>query len=317
LEGEQMGLNDLLIWMSARVAGSWQQFRGAVEEFHAALHGSELSQNDGDQPESLPIYQAARLTFQRQAHVEFFSQNEWRVAPPTLAIAPKPDHVMGVVCGARSPAILQTLSNAPPGVTVDVHTSSASPDCIRLRAADRSALRSLANSLGMWIQEDAPTALLASVPLVDDARSRTQAQSPSGPGWMIERFSTSNLRWERHEQQTIEHVQTGMFRMRMGFQRFHFLRWRGHTYRCAVQVGKYAVLRHARRSCLLTYDAQRALLSILPTCRPPLFVERALLLCSGLLPEFNPSSGCLEYSEVPKTIAQEAARLLRQELVVI
>ena len=81
-----------------------------------------------------------------------------------------------------------------------------------------------------------------------------------------------------------------------------------------VQVGKYAILRHERVQEVVWYDRERAVLSLPVICRPPLLIERALVLCSGLLPRLDEHSRRLEYTEVPLEVAQLAARLLCQEI---
>ena len=98
----------------------------------------------------------------------------------------------------------------------------------------------------------------------------------------------------------------------MKYQRFYYLRWRGRNYKVPVQVGKYAVM--GTRGAGLSYDAARGILSVPAICRPPLLVERALVLCSGVLPHFDPSSGRVAYAEVPPDVARLAAQLLCQEM---
>jgi hypothetical protein len=45
-------------------------------------------------------------------------------------------------------------------------------------------------------------------------------------------------------------------------------------------------------------------------------IERALVLCSGLLPHYDQSSGWIEYTGVPRDVARLAAQLLCQEVQV-
>ena len=98
-----MKANELLLWLSARREGSWQQFRAAVEELHS--DDGETGTEDNDE---FPLHQQLRLDLERLAHVEFFARDcekGWRIAPPTLAAHPVLDGVRGVLCGARSPAL--------------------------------------------------------------------------------------------------------------------------------------------------------------------------------------------------------------------
>jgi hypothetical protein len=143
------------------------------------------------------------------------------------------------------------------------------------------------------------------------------------PGWTVERFLTSTLRWTTRDSTgardldawDVHRCRTGLFRFRMKYQRLHYLRWRGKTYSVPVQVGKYAVLRYRRVRGLLQYDPSRSLLSVPVSCRPPLLIERALILHTGLLPTFDRTTGRLEYA-VPRRVARLAAGLLRQEVCV-
>ncbi len=314
-----MSVNNLLIWMSARGEGSWQQFRAAVEEFHVESSASEEDGETGENTTSsdLPVYQALCLGFQRLGHVEFFSagtDKDWRVAPPALAAIRQGEQWIGIACGARSPGLYQRLCEAKGQVSWETLQVPGMSDRIRVLASHLEELRAAAESNGFNVQESAPLALLAAIPPVDDPGSRVSSEPPTGPGWTIEKFSTSTLRWCKAERRDFDVVQSGLFRFRMGYQRFHLLRWRGRTFRVPVQVGKFAVLRRARRRALFAYDAQQSVLSVPAICRPPFLIERALVLCSGLLPRFDQASSLLEYTDVPWEVARLAAQLLHQEV---
>jgi len=321
-----VSLDDLLIWMSARGQGSWPQFRAAVEQFHVAPeNGDADTENAGDiTANDLPLYQCVRLNLQRLAHVEFASSttsSEWRVVPPSLAISDHGGRPRGVFCGARFPALMDRMSRLK-GVDWETQEIAGMPHRIRLFGPDVEAVRDAAKTLGVRAVVQAPVGLLSAIPPVDDPRSRFRADPPGGPGWVVERFVSSGLRWTaRHpkenrdlEPRDIAQWQTGLYRFRMKFQRFHFLRWRGGTFGVPVQVGKYAILRHERVRKVVSYNREKAVLSFPAICRPPLLIERALVLCSGLLPRFDEDSRRLEYTEVPLGVAQLAAGLLRQEI---
>ncbi|MYK11739.1 MAG: hypothetical protein F4041_19130 [Acidobacteriia bacterium] len=98
----------------------------------------------------------------------------------------------------------------------------------------------------------------------------------------------------------------------MKHQRFHYLRWDGRSYKVPVQVGKYAVRR--RKRGVLAYDSASGVFSVPRIFRPPLLIERALVLCSGFLPEFDSTSRRATYAGVPSDVARLVAQLLWQEV---
>ncbi|NOZ72233.1 MAG: hypothetical protein GXP38_10025 [Chloroflexi bacterium] len=314
-----MSLNNLLIWMSARREGSWQQFRAAVEELH--VESGDASESGGDTDDTaasdLPLYQAVRLDLQRLGHVEFFStttDKDWRVVPPVLSTIQKGERWMGVVCGARYPELYNKLRALDDSVSCEVLEVPGMPDRICLFSDSFEELQATARPAGFLVQENAPRALLSAIPPVDDPRSRVRQEPPEGPGWLIEKFSVGSLRWHQAERKEVERTQTGLFRFRMRYQRFHFLWRKGRSFRVHVQVGKYALLRYRRKRRILNYDIQRAVLSVPAICRPPFLIERALVLCSGLLPRYDRSSGRIEYAGIPRDVARLAAQLLCQEV---
>src|SRR5439155_19004505 len=94
MEGLQMSAEKLLLWMAARRAGTWQQFRGAVESLHLPLSIDDNPASEDFDDGGLPDYQRLRLALERLGHAEFFAntcENGWRVAPPVLAIS-ESDH---------------------------------------------------------------------------------------------------------------------------------------------------------------------------------------------------------------------------------
>ncbi len=319
-----VSLNHLLTWMSARGAGSWSQFRAAVEELHVEPSdtGGGSDSNTDTTASELPVYQAVRLDLERLAHVEFYSSTagaDWRVVPPALAVHREAERWVGILCGARPPGLHDRVRSE--AVVWNQEAAPDMPDRIYLVATELAALETVCRAAGVHFQLNAPLSLLAAVPPVDDRRTLVPATPPSTPGWTVETFSPSTLRWtarDRTDERDLElrdmhRCQTGLFRLRMKYQRFHYLRWRGRTYGVPVQVGKYAILRHRRVRGLITYAPSRTLLSLPVSCRPPLLIERALILSTGLLPNLDTSSRRLQYA-VPRRLAHLAAGLLRQEI---
>jgi hypothetical protein len=300
--------------MSARRLGSWQQFRAAVEEFHAEADGDgEDDATKNDPARDLPLYQQVRFGLQRLGHVEFSgAESAWRVVPPALSVVTE-KRLKAIVCGARSPGIIDRLNKIGGDISWDVHEQSGMPTRIRLLANRIEDLESVAEAMGFFIQVNAPQALLAAIPPVDDPRSRIPMEPPAGAGWTVERFSPSSLKWSQVERTDLDKTRNGLFRFKMKYQRQYYLRYQWRTFTAPVQVGKFAVLRGKKRK-LFMYSNRRNILSVPAICRPPLLIERALILCSGVLPMVDKSSGLIEYIQVPFEIVRAAMQLLRQEV---
>lgn len=313
-----MSLNHLLLWLSAKGEGSWAQFRAAVERLHVDAEDQSLEDDDEGEPQTvmtsdLPVYQRARFALQRLGHVEFFASEAdqgWRVVPPAIAALPSCDSE-GVLCGARTPNLFQALENTQ-GINVLTEGGPDVPDRILVRSDSSDAMLSAARQLGLLVQPDAPAAILSALPTVRARTSWFPASIPETPGWRVYRFSPSSLGWNETAGTEAMAASTGLFRFVMKHQRFYYLRWKRRTYSVPVQVGKYAVMR--RRRGVLAYDASAQCVSMPVACRPPLLIERALVLCSGFLPRLDPLSGRLVYAAVPPDIARLSAQLLHQEM---
>jgi hypothetical protein len=189
----------------------------------------------------------------------------------------------------------------------------AAPDQFRIIADDQSALAAVAGRAGLLLQEDAPLAILASLPTVDNLSLFRETELPIGNEWVIDQFSTRTLTWRAASREIADAVVLGLFRFSLRHRKHMLLRAKGRTFEVPGQVGKFIALRHNRRK-VFSYDVCDETLSVPAGCRPPFLVERALVLCSGKLPSFDANSGKLRYCEVNGITAELACALLRQEL---
>lgn len=317
-----MSANSLLLWMSARRHGSWAQFRAAVEELHLATD-VEVDGEDDDAPDqfALPLYQMLRFNLQRVGHAEFFAGAgegaDWRVTPPSLAVTRNARGWFGIVAGGRSLALMERLPSAAVAESAELETLTfpAYPDQLLITAGTQPTLAAVAAKAGLFLQDDAPAALLASLPPVDDPSVRSQTELPFGSDWKIDRFSPDDLVWRSTTLDDARVASGGLFRFSLRHRRHVLFCAKGVASQIPGQVGKYLILRRRRRQ-VLRYDNQNRTLSVPASCRPPFLVERALILCSGSPPAYDggPRGGALHYVEIPDAIAAIAAALLRQEL---
>jgi hypothetical protein len=320
MEEDAVKPNELLFWLSARHEGSWQQFRAKVEELYSA--DSDL-ENEGSSPtddSNFPVHQRTRLDLERLAHVEFFArecEEGWRVTPPILAGQQLSDGIRGVLCGARSLELLERILCAGEQLLCNCETLAVNgvPDVIRILGPNASALASACKQTGVLFQDDAPQAILWHLPPCDlPQRNRPQSEFPVGADWMIREFDAADLCWRNTDRRRARAARSGVFRFLLRYQRpRHFLRLAGSTYEMPRASAIYALLRRRRRR-VLRYNRTNMALSLPAVCRPPRLLERALTLCSGIPPTFDPANSYLTYESIPDEVAGLAAQLLRQEM---
>ncbi len=312
-----MRADEALFWLSARREGSWQQFRAAVEELNAADHDSSINGVVTSEP-AFPLHQQLRLDLERLAHVEFFAREcsaGWRVAPPTLAAHTTQDGVRAILCGARSPALRQSLVQAVKETGGETVNHPGVPLVIRVDADDLSDFAELSGRTGIPLQGAAPLAILSHLPPCDPPSAKQpQGGFPTGAEWSIHRFDARELAWQQIERREIQVSRVGLYRFSHRFHRNgFFLCWNNAVFQMPRANALYVMLKRARRT-VFQRDAAARTLRVPAICRPPRLLERALVLCSGLPPSYDPMDASLTYSDITPEIAALAAELLRQPL---
>jgi hypothetical protein len=310
--------NELLLWLSARKEGSWPQFRGAVETLDLANRTDEVEQDT-----SLPLHQRVRFNLERLGHVEFAAkecEDGWRVVPPTLVLSQHDSRIVGVLCGARTPKLLEQIERASNGLPLERASQPDCPDIVRTHASDAQMLTELAQRTSILCQIDAPTALLSNLPSVDSMIGLRREPLPAaGREWDVRHFTIKGriMKWNTITLQEANKTDAqGLF----CFTRFqtpqYFLRDGREAMRLPGAIGKYRVLaRRGRR--VLRYDRKERCLILPAICRPPLLIERALILCSGFPASFSVvrDRPTLTYREIPEEVAGMAAEVLRQDFL--
>jgi hypothetical protein len=195
----------------------------------------------------------------------------------------------------------------------EVVVCNTAPDVIRLTASSLNAISDEAAKARVYFQPYAPRAILSCIrPFVPPTAASPQAEFPTGDGWRIREFDPDSLRWRSADRQRAQSVQRGVVEFSLYDDWRYYLCSAGQTFKLPRAVALYALLN--RRAGLLRYDQQAQTLKMPGTCRPPRLLERALVLCSGLPPTFDPATSSLNYADVPPDIAGFAAELLRQPL---
>lgn len=310
--------NELLLWMSARKQGSWVQFRSAVETLDLAE-----SAERGEEDLSLPLHQRIRYNLERLGHVEFDAgecEGGWRAAPPMLALSDHSGMATGVLCGARTPKVVERFERAGGGVQLERTSQAECPDIIRVHASNAEALIELAERAGVLRQLDAPTVLLSHLPRIGSLKGLRRESLPAGGrDWDVKQFTIQGkaMRWRTITLQEANGPGArGLFRFTLYQTPQYFLREGEETVRLSGAVGKYYVLSCRQRRVMRYNRAERRL--ILPAIFLLLLLtERALVLCSGFPPLFDVVYGRprLTYCDVPEEVAGLAAEVLRQDLL--
>jgi hypothetical protein len=305
-----MGPNELLLLLSARKSGSWYQFRSCVDEVVA----EEFPDAAG-----LPLHQRIRLNLSRMGHVEFDGSgdsDDWRAAPPVLAVVKTPAGFRGVLCGARSLDSLERFRAASAALPVERILLPDCPDALRVFSDDFSTIERVANTSGALIQPEAAASLLSVLDPIGHTRLGPAQEIPFGKDLVIDRFTVERqrCRWEKIEFGTPISAD-GLYQCTRWQQHEHYLRRGGQYLPVAGQVGKYIILNAMGRN-VLRYNRQDWRLRVAAMCRPPLLIDRALHLCSGTLPaEAAGRQGTiLTYENIPPGVASLAAELLGQKL---
>jgi hypothetical protein len=317
LEENPVRVNELIIWLSARVQGSWEQFKAAVEELHLPDDGPGGAEAPDSRQSGLPLHQELRLMLERLGHVEFFAdgcEGGWRIAPPVWASLGKNEPPSAILCGARTLPLLERVGsgNGAPAALESIEDATA-PNVYRLTASTRGELLSAAGAMGIPICFDAPRAMLCALRRVCDMYEEI-AELPLGRDWIVEQFDSQELRWKPSSRDEGRAARDGLFRFRLPYLRRHFLRQRGRNYEMEGAAAKYALLRRRRRNVLRYLSASKEY--VVPAiCRPPMLVERSLILCSGRLPVFDGANTTLTYINVNADVARLAALLLDQEIL--
>jgi len=314
-----MKANELLLWLSARRQGTWQQFRNAVEELHlpseAATQEDEIASEDADEPDVYPLHHMLRRNLEVLGHVEFFANDcasGWRVAPPVLAISEQSGFPIGVACGARSIGMLSRLCDAVDHSELRIEPQKEGPDIILLTARDQLEMEQVVKKLGLMPQRNASLAILGALSSVADFVSACVATDLPLGAETIQRFSVSNLAWQPSTREVALCTRQGLFRFKLRYQRMYFLCLNRKSYKVAAEIGKYFLL-WRRRVRVLHYNPETQRLSVLAICRPPMLLERALVLCSGMLPSFDSESRTLSYGGIPEIVARVAFQSACQE----
>lgn len=304
-----MGSNELFLWLSARRSGSWAQFRAMVDDLR--LNGGDSGASPGW------TYQRFRYGLAGLGHVVFNAEAgglSWRVSPPALALGNSNDRPVGILLGARTIGLLRHITENVPASSLEVVTNQDGPDTFRISADSVCVLQQIAAASRIAWQPEGPVGILARTRTLT-LPSSGEAQLPFGRDVTVERFIATKRRcyWE-----PVVGVAAAegleLYRFTRWYVRDHFLLRSGRAFPIDGQKGKFLVLRDRRRQ-VLRYNQGQHSLTIPPICRPPLSIDRALILCTGIAPKIEPVANgraLLVYRDIPSDLAGLVGEVLHQ-----
>jgi len=325
--------DDLLLWLSAQRKGSWYQFRNAVNRLQDKAEELEdneetsLETQEFDIAVKLPIYRLLQLNLSMLGHAEFYYEGNrylWRIVPPFLVVTKMNGVIRAVLCGARWPGFIEDISKSAAQFTdssIERCLLNNAPEALVLNFRGWEVLKKFAGQSQIDVRKHASMALLASVPSLVHPSLLRAKPLPYGPGWAVEHFDTGRLRWIQVYTNGKDWPQCGLKRFSAQYSpnRYFLIRRTCHKRNiisCEVspRVGKYLALKSKKRS-VIKYERETESVILPAICRPPILIERALVLCLGMLPSLDRSQYNLTYSGVTLEVARTVGKLLEQELL--
>lgn len=259
-----------------------------------------------DIPTDLADAGAVRRTiddFAILGHLELLQDANWKVTPPVLAGLPRGSDgpVSAVLCGARTPGVLASLASActSAGAQLVTEAAAARPSVVRVMAASQSGLTAVAFATGIPLQHDAALTLLACTPAIHNW-PRTQCPMVGGRVEMVRRFSRSRLGWVASTLAEAATARTGFFRIKRDWDWVSLLKT--DVSECAYIDGRAGRLAAAARLKAVSWTAGSRTLDLPSLLFPPTPIARALVLCTGFLPQYFAATRRISFAGIPPEI---------------
>ncbi|MGT2502689.1 hypothetical protein ACVOMS_21335 [Bradyrhizobium guangxiense] len=243
-------------------------------------------------------------------HVER-EEDTWRIAPPVLASLGdgSEDAAAAILCGARTRGLFARLKTACESRGADLKSivQPGRPDCILVTAATTFDLCSIASDASLNWQRDAAFTLLASLPRMSEW-PRQPIPMVAGRTQGVRRFSRSRLRWIESTLGEAQGAPRGLFEIKRDRDTVVVLK-EGENSQSRIEkaAGRLIVAANAKK---LHIDLKSRSLFLPASLRPPMLVTRALVLCSGQVPEFVQNTRQIVFRGVSGRAAHLAAAIL-------
>lgn len=230
-------------------------------------------------------------------HVEVPTSSSWRIAAPVLAGTPTENNPepAAVLCGARTPGVIARVERAATAAGAWLHVTAIPnrPSQIRVVARNMADLKEVAVRASMSIQMDAAYTLLACLPTIRNW-PRQPCQMVAGRVETVRRFSGSNKKWIDSSLPEATAAQKGFFRIKRDWDWVSILKTSQSD--CAYIDDRAGRLFTASKLRFASWETGRFGMPI--ELFPPATIARALVLCTGLLPQFDSKNRRLSFEGV-------------------
>lgn len=310
--------------------------RMRIESFDEAF--DTLYQIAGISGEEVDINYIRRQTVRfldALGHCEFdFDKRQVLACPPILVTLPLSGPPVGILTGARIPAIVEAIKDFVKSNRDSISYSIKQqkrkglllPPAVYIEAVNHESLNKVAQAahIGHYLAEPAAWSLVNFSAGIEDIVKDLKYESRADINWYKRTFSMETLTFSRfHNTEKAQGLVTYINPVNQ--QRHHWI-WEGDR---AAEVdrdwGRYIILATKRIDVLL-YDERHQRLVVPSTIPLPRFLARAATLCTGLAPVpagigEKPVGGLPAghpvdiYCAVPQPIANMISEKLSQELI--
>lgn len=219
-------------------------------------------------------------------HAEWTAPNAWQIAPPVLAGLPRDGGIAAVLCGARTPKLLDSLAAAcsAAGTHLSAERHDGRPVTLMVVAASQELLADTAVRAGIPLQSDAALRILACTPSVRQW-PRTPCPMVQGRVETVRRFSRSKMHWVSSTLEEAAAASAGFFRIQRDWDWVSLIKSSPHD---AALIDDRAGRMAAAAKCkVVRWAPDSGTLSLPAQLYPPGIMARGMALCSGELPRFD------------------------------
>jgi hypothetical protein len=219
-------------------------------------------------------------------HAEWIALSTWRIAPPVLAGLRWDGEFAAVLCGARTPKLLDSLAVAcsAAGTRLSAVHHGDRPSTVTVAAASQELLTDAAVRAGISLQGDAALRILACTPSIRQW-PRTPCPMVQGRVETVRRFSRSRMHWVASTLAEAASARAGFFRIQRDWDWVSLIKSSAQDAALIDdRVGRVAA---AARCKVVRWTRESEVLSLPAQLYPPGIMARGLALCSGELPRFD------------------------------